>query len=130
MINKSHIRLLQLNYADACYKYAQAFCEVFGFNSKSAFWVGDSCGGILAVSDYFFDFNDVVKFSIDNHIEDFKVIEEWEDYMLMCGQLNIDAINFQSWYNGAPRIPIKMLEELVKRKEDLEASIKELKSKY
>ena len=112
MMNKANIQLLNQRYTEACEDYLKAFNEV---------------GTIAMVGDHYFDFNDVIKYAVDNQLRDYDELLEWEDYVLFAHEYNQTIPNFHSWHKGCPRLSKDAQKHLQGLKERLEKTIKEYK---
>lgn len=110
---------LKQTYADYCNAYLKKFCDLMDFSYEQDAWVAGQPGTVAAVTDYFFDFHDVIKFCVDNNLNDQNEIIEWYDYTLWANDLNQPVPNFQSWHKGCPRTSKEMQEKLSTMKREL-----------
>ena len=126
-MNKAHIELLNKRYTEACEEYLKAFCDAYEMPYEKDSWVGNEVGTIAMVGDHYFDFNDVIKYAVDNQLKDYDELLEWEDYILFALEYNQTIPNFQSWHKGCPRLSKDAQKHLQGLKERLEKTIKEYK---
>lgn len=128
-MNKAHIELLNKKYNDVCEEYLKAFCDNYNRVYEQDSWVGRESGTIACVGDYFFDFIDVIKYSVDNNLTDWDELVEWYDYTLFAHEYDQIVPNFTAWHKGCPRLTNEEQERLIKLKKDFEDTIKEYKNK-
>ena len=126
-MNKAHIELLNKRYTEACEEHLKAFCDAYEMPYKKDAWVAGDVGTIACVGDHYFDFNDVIKYAVDNQLKDYDELLEWEDYILFAHEYNQTIPNFQSWHKGCPRLSKDAQKHLQGLKERLEKTIKEYK---
>lgn len=126
-MNKAHIQLLNQRYEEVCEDYLKAFCKAYDLEYDNDSWVAGEVGTIACVSDHFFDFNDVIKFAVDNNLSDYDELLEWEDYLLFAHEYNLTLPNFKSWHNGCPRLILAERERLQELKADFENALQEYK---
>ena len=128
-MNKAHRELLNKRYNDVCEEYLMAFCDNYNRVYERDSWVAGDAGTIACVEDYFFDFIDVVKYSVDNNLTDWDELIKWYDYTLFANEYNQTIPNFTAWHKGCPRLTNEEQERLIKLKKDFEDTIKEYKNK-
>ena len=128
-MNKAHRELLNKRYNDVCEEYLMAFCDNYNRVYERDSWVAGDAGTIACVGDYFFDFIDVIKYSVDNNLTDWDELIKWYDYTLFANEYNQTIPNFTAWHKGCPRLTNDEQERLVKLKKDFEDTIKEYKNK-
>lgn len=128
-MNKTYIKQLEKRYSDTCEEYLKTFCKNYDRRYELDSWVAGECGTIACVGDYFFDFNDVIKYAVDKSLTDWDEVVEWYDYTLFANEYNQTIPNFQSWHKGCPRLTKEEQEHLIKLKKDFEDTIKEYKDK-
>lgn len=128
-MNKAHIELLNKKYNDVCEEYLMAFCDNYNRVYEHDSWVAGDAGTIACVSDYFFDFIDVIKYSVDNNLTDWDELIKWYDYTLFANEYNQTIPNFTAWHKGCPRLTNEEQERLIKLKKDFEDTIEEYKNK-
>ena len=128
-MNKAHRELLNKRYNDVCEEYLMAFCDNYNRVYERDSWVGGESGTIACVSDYFFDFIDVIKYSVDNNLTDWDELIKWYDYTLFANEYNQTIPNFTAWHKGCPRLTNEEQERLIKLKKDFEDTIVEYKNK-
>ena len=126
-MNKTYIKQLEKRYSDTCEEYLKAFCKNYDRRYELDSWVAGDCGSIACVGDYFFDFNDVIKYAVDNNLTDWDEVVEWYDYTLFANEYNQTIPNFQSWHKGCPRLSKEEQKYLVSLKEMLDKAIKDYK---
>ena len=124
-MNKAHIQLLNQRYTEACEEYLKAFCESYELSYEEDSWVGDEVGTIAMVGDHYFDFNDVIKYAVDNQLRDYDELLEWEDYVLFAQEYNQTIPNFPSWHKGCPRLSKESQKHLRTLKERFEKAQKD-----
>jgi len=76
-------------------KYIDSFCQKQEIDKKVLYWIGGEIGGVLEVSDCFFDFLDIIT-DIDTN-QPKGLIFDWHnenDY------INDKIINYQSYIKG------------------------------
>lgn len=121
---------LKQSYADLCNEYLRRFCEAYEFSYEDACyegdaWVANDAGTIACVGDYYFDFS-VIKYCVDNGLNDWKDLSAWYDYTLNASQLEILDVhipNYPSWHRGCPRVSNNKMEQLLAMKYALEKEI-------
>ena len=128
-MNKAHRELLNKRYSDVCEEYLMAFCNNYSRVYEQDSWVAGDAGTIACVGDYFFDFIDVIKYSVDNNLTDWGELIKWYDYTLFANEYNQTIPNFTAWHKGCPRLTNEERERLIKLKKDFEDTIKEYKNK-
>lgn len=128
-MNKAHKETLNKMYNDVCEEYLKAFCENYDRRYELDSWVAGECGTIACVGDYFFDFNDVIKYAVDNSLTDWNEVLEWYDYTLFANEYNQTIPNFPSWHKGCPRLTNEEQKRLVKLKKEFEETIEKYKNK-
>ena len=128
-MNKAHRELLNKKYNDVCEEYLMAFCDNYNKVYERDSWVAGDAGTIACVSDYFFDFIDVIKYSVDNNLTDWDELIKWYDYTLFANEHNQTIPNFTAWHKGCPRLTNEEQERLIKLKKDFEDTIEEYKNK-
>ena len=128
-MNKAHRELLNKKYNDVCEEYLMAFCDNYNKVYERDSWVAGDAGTIACVSDYFFDFIDVIKYSVDNNLTDWDELIKWYDYTLFANEYNQTIPNFTAWHKGCPRLTNEEQERLIKLKKDFEDTIEEYKNK-
>ena len=126
-MNKAHIKLLKENYEKACEEYLKAFCNAYEIQYDSDAWVAGDVGTIACVGEYYFDFNDVIKYAVDNNLKDWEELMEWYDYTLFAHEFNQSIPNFKSWHKGCPRLSKDAQKHLISLKERLDKTIQEYK---
>lgn len=129
-MNKAHIDLLNQRYNDACEEYLKAFCDTYGFQYEKDSWVSGDVGTITCVGDYFFDFNSVVKYAVDNNLHDYEDLAEWYNYCMFAHNFNQTVPNFASWSKGCPRLSKAEQQKLIDLRNDLDAAVKDYKERY
>lgn len=129
-MNKAHIELLKESYKKACNDYLKAFCANYDFQYDNDAWVAGDVGTIALVADFFFDFNDVIKYSVDNELTDWKELVEWYDYTLFAHEYGLDMPNFSSWHKGCPRLSKEEQQRLINLKKELKNAIDDYKNRY
>ena len=122
------LKELRKNYDNVCEEYLKQFCQNFDRMYEEDSWVAGEAGTIACVGDYFFDFNDVIKYCVDNNLTDFNDLMEWNDYCLSAAALDLDSPNYRSWHKGCPRIPQEKLDELINMKAELIEEVDNLKN--
>ena len=128
-MNNTYIKQLEKRYSDTCEEYLKTFCKNYDRRYELDSWVAGDCGTIACVGDYFFDFNDVIKYAVDNSLTDWDEVVEWYDYTLFANEYNQTIPNFQSWHKGCPRLTKEEQERLIKLKKDFEDTINEYRDK-
>lgn len=109
------IELIKLDYIDACNRYVAEFCRKHDFKNPDWYWVGGQIGTVLALNDYFIDFQDI-RYDIDEQIPTFKYWD-WYEASLKRAELGIKGeINYKSYCEGAPwrwsNVELRKIEEL------------------
>ena len=117
-MNKAHRELLNKKYNDVCEEYLMAFCDNYNRVYERDSWVAGDAGTIACVGDYFFDFIDVIKYSVDNNLTDWDELIKWYDYTLFANEYNQTIPNFTAWHKGCPRLTNEEQERLIKLKKD------------
>lgn len=128
-MNKAHINLLRESYSDICEQYLKAFCDNYNLRYEKDAWVANETGTIACVGNEFFDFHDVVKYSVDNQLCDYDDLMQWYDYTLFAHEYNQTIPNFQSWSRGCPRLSKEEQERLINLKKDFDDAVKEYKER-
>lgn len=67
-------------------------------------WVGGNVGGVVEVSDYFLDFDDI-RYCVDNKVA-WDELTEWYDYCLTLREMFTHAAptpTIGAWHDGCPR---------------------------
>lgn len=115
-------------YKNICDEYVTLFCDAYQLQFES--WVGDEAGTIGCFGDYFFEFNDVIKYSVDHNLHDWHMLIEWYDYTLFASEFGQQIPNFRSWSSGCPHLSKQEQKKLRELKESLVSAIEEYKEKY
>ena len=106
---------LKKQYKDVCEGYLKAFCEAYGARYEKDSWVAGDVGTIACVGENYFDFNEVVKYSVDNNLHDWDELMRWYDYTLFASEYKQTIPNWQSWVKGCPRLSETEQEKLVSK---------------
>lgn len=117
-------------YAEVCNEYYRVFCDMMEMHPEPYPWVADEPGTIACASDYYFDFHDVIKYCVDENINDWNELLQWYDYTLWAADMGFTIPNFRSWHRGCPRVPAEKQQELNEMKRKLNEEIKAIKEKY
>lgn len=128
-MNKSHRDLIRKRYEDAVHEYCQAFCEKHEYQYDPDDWVGNDIGGIVAIGDYFVNFNDI-RYDIDNDVPEDKFLH-WYDYSLEIAMLDDGSgkmrnVNYKHWLMGARPYSAEDLEKI----RDAKESVNEAERKF
>ena len=106
-------------------KYANKLVEMYFFEKDCDkpyfYWVSDEAGSILAVSDYYFNFDDI-RYIVDNNVP-FDTWLDWYDYNLAITDLDIKAPNLKSWYVGCPRLTKEQLVNMFRLRQGLDKTV-------
>ena len=119
---------LKKRYEEACEDYLKEFCKAYEMPYEKDSWV--TVGTIACVGDYYFYFNEVIKYSVDNDLHDWDELMRWYDYTLFASEYKQNIPNWQSWSKGCPRLSEAEQAKLISMKRDLEAAIKDYKERY
>lgn len=130
MDSKAHKDLLRQRYDEACEDYLKAFCDAYELQYESDSWVGGEVGTTTCINDYFFDFDGVVKYAVDNGLHDYNDLVEWYDYTLFAHNFNQTIPNFKAWSKGCPRLSKSEQQKLIKLKKDFDDAVKDYKERY
>jgi len=96
-LNLDELRqMLKLKYENICNEYIAQFCKKQLFDYEDASWVGDVVGGIVQVSDFYFNFSDIV-WDVNSN-QDPNVIIDW--YNDSIENLKEKSINYYSYTKG------------------------------
>lgn len=117
-------------FADTCEKYLQVFCKNYGFQYEPDSWVAGDVGTIACASDYFFDFCDVIKYCVDNELNDCDELIGWYDYTLFAHECGMSIPNFKSWHMGCPRMKKEEQDRIIETRKLLDELIEEAKENY
>lgn len=126
-MNKAHVNLLKEEFDRVCDEYLIAFCRKFDLPYDRDHWVGGYAGSIAEVGSYYFDFMDVIKYSIDNNIEDFNEIDDWNDYTIDASSFGLRVPSFKEWHNGCARLTQEQLDGLCEKKKELDELVAQYK---
>ena len=68
--------------------------------SVESYWVADHVGGVLAVNDYFFNFDDI-RYAVDNKVES-SVLFRWYDYSLIVYDMSgmSEKVSLEQYVSG------------------------------
>lgn len=93
---------LKEDYAKIVTRYVEAFLDKQDFKDEFGIidytFVGDDVGGVVWVSDYFLNFNDI-RIDIDQEAAIGEIFK-WDDYVIDCHNLRRPAVNYTSWLKG------------------------------
>ncbi len=120
---------LRKNFENAVEDYCKAFCKKYELEDYSPdMWVGDHIGGIIEVSDYFFNFDDV-KYCIDNDV-DWMELTTWYDYCIELKSISSDlpVPNLDKWIKGCTRLSADDIIKLNLARKKIDIAEKELKN--
>ena len=121
---------LAKRYEDICNEYLVAFCKSHEIAVETDdVWVAGDVGTIACLGDYFFDFHDVIKYSVDNGLHDWSNIMEWYDYTLFAAEYGQTIPNFAAWCKGCPRLSESEQQRLRDLKNDFESAVKDYKER-
>lgn len=130
-MSQSYAKSLRSRFRGICNEYVVEFCRLYKFAVEADdIWVADDAGTIACISDYYFDFNSVIKYAVDNQLSDRDDLLSWYDYSLFAREYNQTIPNFESWSKGCPRMSKEEQEKLIGLKRDLEDAVKDFKQKY
>ncbi len=115
-------------YKEICDDYLREFCALYDFPYDDDAWVGGDAGTIACVADYFFDFDSVIRYAVDNHLTDIQELLQWYDYTLFAQDFDLCTPNFQSWHKGCPRLTWQEQEQFRTYKKALDDLTKEYKT--
>lgn len=87
-------------------------------------------GTITCISDYFFDFNGVVKYAVDNNLHDYEDLVAWYNYCMFAHDFNQTIPSFDAWSRGCPRLSKSEQQRLIDLKMDFNAAVKDYKERY
>ena len=92
--------------------YCKRFDTCFFFGGGDYGWVGDKIGGVLSISDFFLDYDDV-RYIIDNNI-DFTTWVDWYEYCerIGCIRDDIPVPSVEQWCSGFCRIDEEKIQEM------------------
>lgn len=129
-MSKNYGNNLARRYKDICNEYLVAFCNNYDLRVETDdVWVAGDVGTIACLSDYYFDFHDVIKYAVDNDLHDWDDLIRWYDYTLFASEFNQTIPNFKSWCKGCPRLNEQEQQRLVNLKKDLQDAIKDYKER-
>lgn len=130
-MSKDYAKSLKNRFRGVCNEYIIEFCRLYKIELDSDdIWVGGDAGTIACINDYFFDFNSVIKYAVDNQLCDKDDLVEWYDYTLFAQEFNQTIPNFESWSKGCPRLSKEEQQRLIDLKHDLEEATRNFKQKY
>ena len=129
-MNKAHRDLLRQRYEDACEEYLKAFCDAYKLQYEKDSWVAGDVGTIACINEYFFDFDSVVKYAVDNDLHDYNDLVKWYDYCLFANEFNQTIPSFDAWSRGCPRLSKSEQQRLIDLRMDFNAAIKDYKERY
>lgn len=130
-MSQSYAKSLKSRFRGVCNEYIVEFCRLYRIElSSDDVWVADDVGTIACINDYYFDFNSVIKYAVDNQLSDRNDLLEWYDYTLWAHEFNQTIPNFESWSKGCPRLSKEEQDILIRLKKDFEQAAKDYKQKY
>lgn len=129
-MKSKHSDLLQKHYGDICDEYLQTFCRNYGVCYDKDAWVADEKGTIACVGDLFFDFNDVIKYCVDNDLNDWNEITDWYEYAIYANEIGVSIPNFKSWHKGCPRLSNEQIDKINELRKDLNDLIEQAKESF
>lgn len=73
---------LKADYDEVCDRYAQAFCEMYGYSPLYCWWVADERGGVFCINDleYSIGMDDLV-YIVDKQVTE-DIFKEWWYYCI------------------------------------------------
>ncbi len=89
---------MKKRYDNVVNEYVEAFLKRQDMEGQFEHWVGNMIGGICAVGDYFFNFDDI-RYDVDNEIP-IGYLLEWYDDQVEIGSKDInskDLMNFPNY---------------------------------
>ena len=119
-------------YEAICNEYLVAFCANYELEYTlipEDVWVANEAGTIACIGDYFFDFYDVIKWSVDNDLHDWQTLIQWYDYTIDAFEFNLPVPNFKSWCKGYDKVSEEQIQRLRQLKKNLEEEIDNCKKK-
>lgn len=130
-MSQSYAKSLKSRFRGICNECFVEFCRLYRIElSSDDVWVADDVGTIACINDYYFDFNSVIKYAVDNQLSDRNDLLEWYDYTLWAHEFNQTIPNFESWSKGCPRLSKEEQDILIRLKKDFEQAAKDYKQKY
>lgn len=130
-MSKNYANNLNRRYTELCNEYLVEFCKLYDRPVETDdVWVANKAGTIACVGDYFFDFHDVIKYSVDNQLADWDDLVKWYDYVLWAQEYNQATPNFTSWSKGCPRFSKAEQNHLIDLRKNFEDAIKDYKNKF
>lgn len=121
---------LKERYAQICAIYLENFCSLMDFPFDTDPWVGSEPGTIAMVGDFFFDFHDVVKYCVDQHLTDLTDLLQWYDYTLWAHENRQTVPNYRSWSRGCPRLSPEQRQKIDDARQRVDELIDEAKNLY
>jgi hypothetical protein len=112
-------------YEQAVHQYCEQFCDLMWEDSTVYDiddWVSNDVGGIICMSDYWFNFA-TIKEVVDKKI-DRDTVFEWYDYSLSGGNINL-----HNYWKGVRDDHIPAVEKKVDKKKEFEAKLDEIMAK-
>lgn len=94
---------LKTQFKEIAEKYVITFLTKHNFHENGEItewrWIRDNAGGVLEVSDYFINFDDI-RFDIDNEVPADQFFE-WYDHDLNLAMKNRKKrVNYENWLKG------------------------------
>jgi hypothetical protein len=126
-LNNGQIELLKNQYQDAREAYLKAFCSAYEIKYEKNAWVD---GNIVRFGDYFFDFEKVIKFSVDNGFHDFSELVEWYEYCSWAAAFRQTIPSFADWLQGFPHATQSEQKKLIELKRLFDETIQDYQNKY
>lgn len=108
---KSHLRILKVNYEDACNNYLLTLLNMWELSVKDGFWVQDRVGTIYVhESDVSFGMDEIILLVERNVSED--TYRKYCEYCFKCSEYNFNTPKLESYLDGCPLIPQSTFDRL------------------
>ena len=118
MATKGLILHLKEQWERACNAYLLELLNMFDWDARYGYWIGDDTGSLYAYGDCHFISMDDIRYCVDNGIS-YEEYSEYEEYNAAACSLGLDNINLRSWHNGCPRLSKEKIERLQNMKDEL-----------
>ena len=113
---------LKKQYEDTVNRYLKAFCVKHNLNYDEAMngWVANEVGGTVYISDYYIDFDDILRDINENIAE--RVFFDYYDYCMEAAHCGFTAPNYKSWLKGCPRLSKEQISAIKAAKQRADAA--------
>lgn len=107
-------------------KYLKTLLKDWDFDPSNGYWIADEIGGVYAYGDWLFISFDDMRYAVEHDVSA-ETYDEWQNYNSFALEFGQNTINLKSWCMGCPRLSQEQVDNLQKKKDELDALCAEYK---